>query len=229
MKHRLEFLHIPKEQTITIAASGGPDSQALIDWFLRHTTKSVHLLFFNHGTETSSNSQALLEAFVTNYNRREVHPFKPSGEAPVLRVGHIQDKNKPKDKSWEEHWRDERYAWFMSQKKCFPTLTGHNLDDAVETWIWSSLHGEGKIIPFRTEHIFRPLLLTTKESLKIWCDTHNVPYYIDPGNEDRKYMRSIVRHDIMPHALRVNPGIYKVVKKKILAMKNEGGDDVIRA
>ena len=29
-------------------------------------------------------------------------------------------------------------------------------------------------------------------------------------------MRNYVRHELMPHALRVNPGLHKVVRKKVL-------------
>jgi tRNA(Ile)-lysidine synthase len=143
------------------------------------------------------------------------HPRVQSKRTYEVRIGNISSVNKPKEKSWEEHWRDERYNWLKSEG-AFPILTGHNLDDAVETWIWSSMHGEGKVMPFRNGSILRPLLITKKSTLQKWCDSHEVPYFRDPGNEDRKYMRSIVRHDIMPHALKVNPGLYKVVKKKVL-------------
>ena len=37
-----------------------------------------------------------------------------------------------------------------------------------------------------------------------------------PGNRDEKFMRSIIRHSIVPQCLKVNPGLRKVIKKKII-------------
>lgn len=211
-ENRLEFVEIPPWKTVYIACSGGPDSMAIVDWYLRHTKKYVCVLFFNHGTHASNMGFKLLDKYLRCH--------KDWSDAPAitrifLEKETIYSTDKPRDKSWEEYWRDERLKWLNS----FNThvLTGHNLDDAVETWVWSSLHGQSKLIPYRNGNILRPLLLTKKSTLKEWCDSHNVPYFIDPGNEDRRYMRSIVRHDILPHALKVNPGLYKVVKKKLLA------------
>ena len=39
---------------------------------------------------------------------------------------------------------------------------------------------------------------------------------VDPGNTDRKFMRSIIRNDMMPHVRSVNPGIEKTFRKMIL-------------
>jgi tRNA(Ile)-lysidine synthase TilS/MesJ len=35
----------------------------------------------------------------------------------------------------------------------------------------------------------------------------------DESNNDLKYMRNLIRHKIVPEALKVNPGLDKVVKK----------------
>ena len=59
-------------------------------------------------------------------------------------------------------------------------------------------------------------LLTSKEEIWSWVDRKNVPYVTDPSNFDEKYMRSLIRKNIVPEALRVNPGLRKVMKKKVL-------------
>ena len=48
-----------------------------------------------------------------------------------------------------------------------------------------------------------------------WCERKEVPFLADPANADRKFMRSIIRHDIMPHARLVNPGLQKTFKKLV--------------
>ena len=81
------------------------------------------------------------------------------------------------------------------------------------------MHGQSKLIPYKRNNIIRPFLTTSKNELESWCERHEVPYMSDPGNKNEKYMRSIVRHKILPEALRVNPGLAKVLKKKV--EKNE--------
>jgi tRNA(Ile)-lysidine synthase len=120
-------------------------------------------------------------------------------------------------KSTEEHWRDERIMFLEGLEGAI--ITGHNLDDVVEWYLFSTLHGQSKLIPYQRNNIIRPFLSTSKKELESWCDRHGVPYMNDPSNKDEKYMRSIIRHKILPEALRVNPGLATVIKKKV--EKNE--------
>ena len=39
-----------------------------------------------------------------------------------------------------------------------------------------------------------------------------MPY---PSNESRDHMRNVIRHDMMPTVLKVNPGVEKVLRKKV--------------
>ena len=64
--------------------------------------------------------------------------------------------------------------------------------------------------------MIRPFLLTPKKTLRKWCKDHEVAFCDDPGNVDEQYMRSIVRHKIVPLGKRVNPGLEKVIKKMLI-------------
>ena len=44
---------------------------------------------------------------------------------------------------------------------------------------------------------------------------NNVPYINDPSNKDTSLRRNYIRHELMPHALEVNPGIFKMISKKV--------------
>ena len=197
--HRLEFMgKIP--YTVGVAVSGGVDSMAILDFLIRGGRKVI-AFHFNHGTDHGEVAerffrQYCLDNFIT-YN-----------------VGYLErDLHKPKDKSPEEHWRDERYKYLESQD--FPIITAHTLDDQVENWIFTSLHGNPRLIPYRRNNIIRPFLLTKKEAMISWCDRKGVPYLTDPSNSSPRYMRSYIRTEIVPKALHVNPGLHKVVKKKV--------------
>jgi tRNA(Ile)-lysidine synthase len=103
----------------------------------------------------------------------------------------------------------------MSELHQAPVITCHHLDDAVEWWLFSSIHGTGKIIPCERPPFIRPFLLTRKETLKSWNIRKEVPWIEDPSNNKKEFMRNYIRHELVPRVLNVNPGIHKVVAKKI--------------
>jgi tRNA(Ile)-lysidine synthase len=121
---------------------------------------------------------------------------------------------KNKSESWEEYWRTQRYEWFHSFD--VPIITCHHLDDCAETWIFTSLNGEGRIIPYANKNVIRPFRLNRKSEFTNWCRNKNVPWVEDISNEDTDYMRNFIRHEIIPKALVVNPGLHKVIRKKVL-------------
>jgi tRNA(Ile)-lysidine synthase len=126
-----------------------------------------------------------------------------------------QEREKQTRESQEEYWRSIRYDWL---ERCTERqiVTAHHLDDCVETWVWSSMHGTGKIIPYsRNERVLRPFRGTRKRDLELWANLNNVPYIEDDTNTDTCYTRNYIRHEMMPHVLKVNPGIHKVVAKKV--------------
>jgi len=190
-----------------IALSGGPDSMALLD-FLSRSKREIVLLHFDHGTVHGHEARYHVMQQAIKYG------YKPE-------IGSVT-RERDVNESMEEYWRNERYKFF-DQFKDAPILTGHNLSDAVEWWVFSSLHGESKLIPYRRDNVIRPLLLTPKKELQKWCQDHDVDFCIDPGNQDDSYMRTIIRHQILPLAERVNPGIEKVVKKKLIKAHGENG------
>lgn len=190
------------DREIYVACSGGVDSMAIVDFLIKNHT--VNLMFFDHGTETSKEALDFLS------NR-----YCPSIEQAGMKlfVGSINRK-KERSESWEEYWRNERYSWFHSYDH--KIITCHHLDDCVETWIFTSLNGEGRIIPYSNKNVIRPFRLNRKTEFTNWCRNKNVPWVEDVSNEDVGYMRNFIRHEIMPKALVVNPGIHKVVRKKVI-------------
>lgn len=188
---------IPKNSFI--AVSGGVDSMALFS-FLANGGWPVIPVFFHHGTETSEKAFQFLNDYC---NKRG---YK-------LIVGRISSISPKKGLSLEEHWRNERYNFFHDIDGC--VLTAHHLDDCVETWVWSSLHGNPKVIPLWKGNVARPLLLTEKSKLIDYCKRKNVPWIEDESNNDTKFTRNFIRHQLLPHAYKVNPGLRKVIKKKI--------------
>jgi len=183
---------------IWLACSGGVDSMAALDFLRRN--HSVHVLHFNHGTAHGEQAQAFMERYCTE------------NQIP-LTIGEARG-TVPPGPSREEWWREQRYAFF---EKFFtvPVITCHHLDDCVETWVWSSMHGTGKWVPYRRKHVIRPFRLTRKRELTLWAQLNGVPWIEDDSNENIHYTRNYIRHEMMPHVLKVNPGIHKTIAKKV--------------
>ena len=194
---------LPKE--IVVALSGGVDSVAITD-FLSHKHK-VTCAFFHHGTENSERAFEFVAKFCTERN------------LPLM-VGLIKN-DKPKKLSTEEHWRNERYDFLDSFGDSLgPIITGHHLDDCVETYLWSSMHGQAKVIPAKRNNVVRPFLTTTKTEFTKWCEQKSIDWCHDNSNDDTKYMRNYVRKHIIPHAFHINPGLRTVVKKIVENQQN---------
>ena len=188
---------IPRK--IYLACSGGVDSMVALDFLKR--SHDVTVLHYNHGTDFGNKAEQWLINYCNTNN-----------------INYIVDRNHeeicPKGKSKEAWWREKRYRFFDSYPG-YPIVTAHHLDDCVETWVWSSMHGTGKIIPYKRNHIIRPFRLNRKREFQLWANLKNVSYIEDDSNKDICYTRNYIRHEMMTHVLKVNPGIYKTVGKKV--------------
>ena len=182
---------------VVIACSGGVDSMAIVDFLKRN--HRITLQFVHHGTETSEQAHKFLLQYADDNKLK-------------LYTSYINTVV-PKGVSQEEHWRNERYKVLNSWQK--PVITCHHLDDCVETWIWSSMHGEGKIIPYQNENVIRPFRLNRKHEFVDWCKRKNVSWVEDKSNLDTSYIRNYIRENVVTQMLVINPGLHKVIAKKI--------------
>ena len=187
----------PIPRQIHVAFSGGIDSTVLLDFLSRN--HEVTAAFFDHGTENSRRAREFVRQHCDDHGIS-------------LKVGEIQTPRGP-GVSAEEHWRHSRYGWFYTLG---PVVAAHNLDDAVETWIFSSLHGTSSVMPYRHANVFRPFLITPRSEIAGWAKRNTLEWCEDESNQDTRYMRNYIRHEMMPHVLRVNPGISTMLSKKIV-------------
>tara|TARA_Y100001970_G_scaffold293391_1_gene439886 strand:+ start:677 stop:1279 length:603 start_codon:yes stop_codon:yes gene_type:complete len=183
---------------IGIAVSGGPDSMACLDFLSRQ--HDVTAIFFNHGTQCSNDSEKIVKDFC---QKKDIY----------LSVGTIS-RPKNKKESDELYWRDERYKYFDTFN--IPIITCHHLDDIAEWWIFTSLHGDPKLIPYERGKYLRPFLTNRKNTFLDWCKRKNIEYYNDPSNRNPIYRRSYIRYDVIPSLLKINPGLHKVLKRKVI-------------
>jgi len=186
-------------EPFAVACSGGIDSMVLVDFLMKFPKYNFKLLYFNHGTEHGAEAESFLTEFA---NRTGIS----------LEIGKISQEM-PKKGSPEEFWRTERYN-FLEQFN-LPIATAHNLNDCVETWVFSSLRGLPKIIPYRRNQVFRPFLMVSKSEINEWASNNKVEYVQDPSNDSIEYTRNLIRHEMMPSVLKVNPGIENMLRRMI--------------
>jgi tRNA(Ile)-lysidine synthase len=188
---------------VYVGLSGGSDSMAALDFVFNRGKREVIALNFNHGTKFGKESEIFLKLYCEKRN------------IPLI-TGKITRKRMAKE-SPEEYWRNERYHFF-SKFSDAPIVLAHTLDDAIETWIFTSIHGNPKLIPIKSGNVIRPFITTSKKKLVNWCKKHNVPHMEDQSNFNLKYPRVRIRLNIVPSVLKINPGIGKVIRKKYLEL-----------
>lgn len=81
-------------------------------------------------------------------------------------------------------------------------LTGHTSDDQAETVLMRLVRGSGtgaiSGIPCRRGIWRRPLLGSSRASLRKMAEDLGLPFTDDPANTDPRFMRTRIRHDVMP-------------------------------
>lgn len=180
-----------------VAVSGGQDSMVALH-FLKNHKGFRGIIHCNHGTNHSDEAYNFLKKYCNSNMIRMISYFLSAG--------------RPKDKSIEQYWHEWRKGIFNQQK--YPVITAHHLGDAVEWWLMSSFHGQGKLIPTTSGNVIRPFLTVKKSKIQDWTERKCIKFIEDPSNYSRKYDRNLVRHDIIPLVKNVNPGIEKVISKK---------------
>lgn len=195
---------LPKDTVVYVAVSGGVDSMVALH-FLKRKHK-VEVLHYVHSNSENAHKE---RDFVVDYcNRHGI-------------ICHVEYQMTSKDKkdSQEENWRKARYQFF---KKYGTVVTGHTLDDAVEWYLFSCFNGLGKFMEYANGNVVRPFILTTKEKVLDYAVQHGVEYIHDVTNDDVEFAaRNRIRNVILPEVLKVNKGIYKVVKKRIIEKISE--------
>lgn len=228
---------IPKD--IILAYSGGPDSHAALLYLIYKGYRNVKCIFFNHGDYSSANAYDVVEENIASLNEYYLTKYKYSTQI-TLDAGNIQEyeskyKGVKVSSSQEDYWRTYRYLFFkdMYEKYKLNIITAHTLDDCVEEWIINAIiRGKQGVIPYYGPHnIFRPFRLNNKEALTVYIRSahkkmdleDDLDFHLDPENEKETHMRIFIRNN-MKTFKTLNPGIYNMIRRKLLNDKNSSSD-----
>ena len=189
-----------------IAASGGPDSMALLD--MCHACGmeiGIAHVDYHHRPEAPYENE-YLEECANNYH----YPFYLK-TAPTIDEG-----------NFEAIAREYRYTYFkelIEEYEYKGVLLGHHEDDLLETYF---MQEKKNITPayygLKEESIYkgillkRPLLNYTKQDLLDYCEKNHVKFFVDHTNDEDIHERNRVRHEIVD---QLTPSERKIVRKEI--------------
>lgn len=120
----------------------------------------------------------------------------------------------------EADLRDARYRAFLSvlqEGDCL--LLAQHADDQAETLLLRLMRGAGvrglaampEQRPLGPATLLRPLLDQPRAALEQWARDRGLVWIEDPSNEDRRYDRNWVRHNLLPPLHRHWPQLYRRV------------------
>lgn len=206
-------------ERVVVGVSGGSDSLCLLDCLV-HLGYEVVLAHLDHGLREASAEDA---AYV-----RQVARDYP---VPCVIVREDVGASVEKGGSVEEAARRLRYRFLagVAQERAARRIAvGHTADDQVETILMHFLRGAGPsglsgmapatplsdwvgIPASKGLTLIRPLLELTHRQTESHCSAIGVEPRFDRSNEDLRFTRNRLRHELLPTLVTYNPGIRRVI------------------
>lgn len=190
-------------QRVLVAASGGPDSTALLALLVELAPAlgieviAAHLNHQLRGAEAQADAQFVAE-LCTRFGVRLVSAVTPE----FTTRGNL-----------EARARQDRYEFLRraaAEEGAAAIATGHTLDDQAETVLLRLLRGAGSrglagILPVAGGLIVRPLLDCSRQLVHGYLAERGLGFCSDSSNDDRSFTRNRIRHDLLPVIEQINP------------------------
>jgi len=183
---------------VLVAVSGGPDSVCLV-----HTMHDLRRLFrmrlavfhLDHRLREDSAADA---AYVRRLAERLGLPLH-------VRVAEGSPATGESVEAWATVQRGNAANDVRREIGAVHTAEGHTLDDQAETVLLNLLRGTGieglsGIEPGGPSQgsLIQPLLEVTRDEVEAFCRAMHLRPRRDPMNDDRRYLRASIRHDVLP-------------------------------
>lgn len=184
---------------VLVAVSGGADSLALLYLLEQFSKDHGYELFVAHLNHLARGKESDEDAiFVENVSDQLSLPvfvdkIDVAGKKPFLKS------------SFQESARILRYQFLektLSAIEGNKIALGHTADDRIETVLMNLLRGTGLKglagIPEVRGHMIRPLLRCNRSEVEKFLDERNLVYRTDSSNNETKYLRNKIRHELIP-------------------------------
>ena len=220
-----------KNECVVAAASGGPDSMALLA-YLEHQQIPYVIAHVNYQKrESAFRDEAIVREWATKHNRTLwiLHPKKSI-------PGNFQ--------AWARAVRYEFFLHLAHIYGSYEIYLGHHMEDSIETWMLQrKRHGlpdyyglQGSSM-YQGVSLMRPFLRPefmswTKKDFETFCQDQNIPYGIDESNLEDSYERNKLRHQLIePATLALHQAWLREIRKDnaILATQKKVAWQLVQA
>lgn len=196
---------LPHGERVLMAVSGGQDSLCLGRLLLDLRSRwgwQLAIAHCDHGWSTDAG----LATHVAQVANLWQLPFYLSTATTAI----------AETENTARQWRYQALS-DVAQQYHYPVLvTGHTQSDRAETFLYNLTRGAGMAglgsLTWRrsltpTVSLIRPLLEISRQETGQFCQQFNLPIWVDPFNEQPKFARNRLRHDILPQLQQLNPQV----------------------
>lgn len=187
--------------SIVAMLSGGRDSLCLLDVLValrgRERVRALHVNYGLRGEESETDERHCRATCARLGVAIEVVDAR--GDSPEIGNLHAWARQLRYDAAHELLGDDERAV----------VASGHTASDQVETILYRLAASPGRrallgMAP-RTRWLVRPLLSIGRQETAEYCRERGLRWREDPSNDDRRYARARVRHELIPAFEAVHP------------------------
>lgn len=193
---------IPRDKTVVIGLSGGPDSVFLLHLLCSiRTERNLTLVaaHLDHGWRAQSHEdvafcQKMADQHAVTFVHGHARNFPSPSTNKSQKTGSLEALGRAARRAFFEHVAQDKRADFIA--------LGHHADDQLETFFIRLTRGAGVaglagILP-RNGIYVHPLLLARKQEILAFLAENQLPYLVDSTNTDRRFLRNRIRHDVIP-------------------------------
>ena len=227
-----------RDRPLVAMVSGGRDSTCLLDVAVALLgADALRALHVNYGLRDAADGDerhcaslcerlgVALEVVRAERVRAPLaeHPDPPS-EPPA--AGNPQAGN-PHAGNLQAWARELRYAEAgrIARERDALIATGHTASDQVETILYRLAASPGRRallgMPASEGRLIRPLLGLSGEQTAAYCEARGLAWREDESNEDQRYARARVRHELVPALRAVHPAAEANVLRTAVLLREE--------
>lgn len=204
-KHSL----IQANDRIVFAVSGGPDSMAMLHYFVKNKSMYTIEIVVAHVDHMLRGEQSREDlAYVQSYCLKNGIPFEATSIP-------IKEKMAQDRLGMQETARKYRYEFLrevMEKYHANKIAVAQHADDQIETILMRLTRGSSGVSragilskrSFGKGMLIRPLLRVTKTEIEIYCEENDLHPRIDVSNEQLTYTRNRFRHQVLPFVKEEN-------------------------
>jgi tRNA(Ile)-lysidine synthase len=188
---------LPSHCSILVAVSGGQDSLCLIKLLVDLQPKWSWQIAIAHCDHRWSTDEGIADR-VRDVARMFNLPFHLITATTAI----------PETEAAAREWRYQSLVDLATSVKASYIVTGHTKSDRAETLLYNLIRGSGtdglRSLSWRRDltpkiQLIRPLLNFSRAETLEFCQQFNLPIWEDPVNNNLKYARNRIRHELIPY------------------------------